>query len=224
VTEPFNVLQSYHDLESRINQLEALVLSRATGHRQEAPAPAPKATVTQGDLIDFTRYQVTAIHRDSSEVVLRALGFRGVSPHLRVRQGLYLARPPAVAHSWPTPKPPDPPPKDFKCPLAKETRAEFEQQGEFEKEEFFFSQELVSQYGGDYIDDDATIFKISAKDLYVLLKVIGYGRVSETLPHAFTRAQISSACIRAGLSAPELGVVRSKLEEIVAEELSHVPN
>jgi len=223
VTEPFNVLQSYHDLRARMEALEAHLrlqegTPEATGNRQEAPAPAPT-----------------------------------------------------------------PAPKDFKCALAKEMLARFEKQGQFETEGFGFAQELVSQYGGDYIDDDATIFKISAKDLYVLMRIIGYshsgskgklppivsgypsltktfqvsrggthaegmaevnrsygeiqaygrrcyeagvvaGAAPFAMPHAFTRTQISSACIRAGLSAPELEVVRSKLEEIAAEELSRVPD
>lgn len=85
-----------------------------------------------------------------------------------------------VLRVWRMSKAPDPTPapapKDFKCALAKEMLARFEKQGQFETEGFGFAQELVSQYGGDYIDDDATIFKISAKDLYVLMRVIGYGQ------------------------------------------------
>lgn len=112
MTEPFNVLRSYHDLESRIKELEDLVLSRVTGNRQEAPVPVP---APQSNLVDFTRYQVTAIHRDSNEVVLRTLGFREVSPHLQVRQGVYMAKFPAGVDAWPTPKAPQtaPPPHTF---------------------------------------------------------------------------------------------------------------
>ena len=68
---------------------------------------------------------------------------------------------------------------DYRCPYAKALYEEFEKVGQFDTEEFGFAQELVSQYGGNYVDDDAEVFQITAKHLYVIMKVLGYGRLSE---------------------------------------------
>ncbi len=64
----------------------------------------------------------------------------------------------------------------FKCETAKRLLDELNQAGAFNSEEFGFAQEMILQYGGTYIDDDAEIVGISAKDLFVVMKVLGYGR------------------------------------------------
>lgn len=67
----------------------------------------------------------------------------------------------------------------FKCQHAKDELARLDAAGAFDTEEFGFAQELVAQYGGTHIDGDATVFAISTKDMYVLMKVLGYGKVAE---------------------------------------------
>jgi hypothetical protein len=64
----------------------------------------------------------------------------------------------------------------FRCDESKRRRAAMEAKGDFDKEEFGFAQELIDQYGGDLVDDDAEVYKIQAKDLYVVMKMLGYGR------------------------------------------------
>lgn len=62
----------------------------------------------------------------------------------------------------------------FKCEFAKQRKAEMLAQGAFETEDFGFACECAEQYGASYLDDDATVFQISADDLFVLMDVLGY--------------------------------------------------
>lgn len=55
-------------------------------------------------------------------------------------------------------------------------------QNAFETEEFGFAQEMAMQYGFEYTDDDATQFKCSAKQLFTLMKALGYHRVARVIP------------------------------------------
>lgn len=64
----------------------------------------------------------------------------------------------------------------FRCERSKELRAQMEAAGDFETEEFGFAQQLVDQYGGEHIDDNAEVYKIHVKDLYVIMKMLGYSR------------------------------------------------
>lgn len=63
--------------------------------------------------------------------------------------------------------------EQFKCEFSKVLRSDLEASGYFEKEAFGFFQERVMQYGGDFIDDDATIVAISTKDLAVFVNAHG---------------------------------------------------
>lgn len=63
---------------------------------------------------------------------------------------------------------------DCRCNRSKQLLAEMEADGSFESEDFGYAQELVTQYGGDYVDDAAEIFQISAKDMFVIMKMLGY--------------------------------------------------
>jgi hypothetical protein len=67
----------------------------------------------------------------------------------------------------------------FKCDAAKAIRVKMEQTGAFDTEEFGFAQEMATQYGASHVDDDADIFIITARDLYVMMRTIGYGKAVE---------------------------------------------
>jgi hypothetical protein len=55
-------------------------------------------------------------------------------------------------------------------------------QNAFETEEFGFAQELAMQYGFEYTDDDATQMRCTNKQLFTLMKALGYQRVARVRP------------------------------------------
>ena len=46
-------------------------------------------------------------------------------------------------------------------------------------EEFGFAQEMALEHGARYLDDDAEMFVITAKDLYTLMLALGYKHNTE---------------------------------------------
>lgn len=66
------------------------------------------------------------------------------------------------------------PGRDFRCKFAKQLHDQMAATGDFESEGFGFAQEVASQYGADHLDADATILRISARELYVLMRAMGY--------------------------------------------------
>lgn len=60
--------------------------------------------------------------------------------------------------------------------------AHLERTGAFDTEEFGFAQEMALQYGFDYTNDDASEMKCSAKQLFTLMKALGYHRVARVIP------------------------------------------
>lgn len=56
--------------------------------------------------------------------------------------------------------------------------------GAFETEEFGFAQECALQYGFEYVDDDATLMQCTNKQLYTLMKALGYFRIAKVVPAA----------------------------------------
>ncbi len=62
-----------------------------------------------------------------------------------------------------------------------------ESTGAFESEEFGFAQELAMHFGFVFTDDDATQMACSNKQLYVLMKALGYKRVAREVPAPLPR-------------------------------------
>ncbi len=60
--------------------------------------------------------------------------------------------------------------------------AHLEKTGAFETEEFGFAQECALQYGFEFTDDDATQMSCSARQLFTLMKALGYHRVAKVVP------------------------------------------
>lgn len=52
----------------------------------------------------------------------------------------------------------------------------------FDSEEFGFAQELAMHFGFVFTDDDATQMACSNKQLYVLMKALGYERIAREIP------------------------------------------
>lgn len=50
--------------------------------------------------------------------------------------------------------------------------------GAFDTEEFGFAQELALHFGFEFIDEDATVFRCTNKQLFALMKALGYNRVA----------------------------------------------
>lgn len=105
---------------------------------------------------------------------------------------------------------------DYRCPYAKAMYEQFEKIGQFDTEEFGFAQELVSQYGGDYVDDDAEVFQITAKHLYVMMKVLGYGRLSEKQDKSDTVAASNGLKVNIEVLCDKLATARVALADAEA--------
>lgn len=63
-----------------------------------------------------------------------------------------------------------------------EFAAFLESQNAFETEEFGFAQEAAMQYGFEFTDDDATQMRCTSKQLFTLMKALGYHRVAREVP------------------------------------------
>lgn len=90
--------------------------------------------------------------------------------------------------------------RDFRCEFAKQLYELTKSTGGFDSEEFGFAQEIAMQYGADYLDDDATVFRMSAEHIYVLMKAMGYQR--------------KDAIARSGMLMPTAEPVTLILEEL----------
>ena len=61
-------------------------------------------------------------------------------------------------------------------------QAHLEKTGAFETEEFGFAQECAMQYGFEIVDDDGDVLQCTTRQLFTLMKALGYHRVARVHP------------------------------------------
>lgn len=64
----------------------------------------------------------------------------------------------------------------FKCQAARDAMVNTLASGDLQSEEFGFAMEMAYQYGAVHVDGDASIVAMREQDLFVMMKLLGYGR------------------------------------------------
>lgn len=101
----------------------------------------------------------------------------------------------------------------FKCDHAKAKRAYHEAEGTFETEDFHFAIEMALQYGAAHVDDDATVLQISDRDLYVIMKVLGWSRKTEAGQAISYDTMLDAIDIAPGTPKERLASYRARVAE-----------
>lgn len=107
-------------------------------------------------------------------------------------------------------------PEKYKCQRARDSKANLSAEGRFDEEAFGFFVENILQYGGDFIDDDLKVFRISAEDLFTYCHEVKTDKQAGTVEKKLDAEAIdllvsARACIKR-LGAPDLTGERDRHE------------